>query len=170
MVAETTQIVHNAWPVTFTYHFQSFIPQLEGLRTLIDLALASPRPTTPHLTFISSISVAGRLASKSSQDINVPESSMTSVDRALPHGYAMSKFAAEKIIEKAVSATTLHASIVRSGQIAGSLQTGAWHRNEYVPSVLRASVRAGRVPEDLFTRVCIFRLRTCIRSNPGGSL
>ncbi|KAI0087641.1 male sterility protein-domain-containing protein [Irpex rosettiformis] len=152
MVTETTHIVHNAWPVTFTYQFQSFMPQLEGLRALIDLALASTRPIPPHLTFISSISVAGRLSSTSSQDIFIPESPMTSVDRALPHGYAMSKFAAEKIIEKATSSTPLRASIVRSGQIAGSLKTGAWHRNEYVPSVLRASVRAGRVPEDLFTR------------------
>ncbi|KAI0085563.1 male sterility protein-domain-containing protein [Irpex rosettiformis] len=152
MVAETTHIVHNAWPVTFTYQFQSFMPQLEGLRALIDLALASPRPIPPHLIFISSISVGGRLSSTSSQDIVIPESPMTAVDRALPHGYAMSKFAAEKIIEQATSSTPLRASVVRIGQIAGSLKTGAWHRNEYLPSILRASVRAGRVPDDLFTR------------------
>lgn len=153
IVAEATHIVHNAWPVTFTYQFQSFIPQLGGLRAIIDIALASPKASPPHLTFISSISVAGRLSSSLSQDIVIPESPMTSVDRALPHGYAMSKYAGEKILEKATSETALRASIVRSGQIAGSLKTGAWHRHEYVPSVIRASVRAGRVPEDLFTRV-----------------
>lgn len=78
---------------------------------------------------------------------------MTSIDGALPRGYAMSKFAAEKILEKATSVTSLRASIVRSGQISGSSRTGAWNRSEYIPSILRASVRIGKVPEDLFTQV-----------------
>ncbi|KAI0687615.1 hypothetical protein BC835DRAFT_1419809 [Cytidiella melzeri] len=148
--AQATQIVHNAWPVTFTYHFQSFKPQLDGLRVLIDLALASPRPIPPHLTFISSISVAGRFPPFGNEDV-IPELPLSSVAHALPHGYALSKFAAEKILEKATSTTALRASIVRSGQIAGSLTTGAWNRHEYVPGILRASVRAGKVPDDLFT-------------------
>ncbi|KAI0687623.1 hypothetical protein BC835DRAFT_1419815 [Cytidiella melzeri] len=151
MAAQATHIVHNAWPVTFTYQFQSFRPQLDGLRVLIDLALTSPRPVPPHFTFISSISVAGRLASSSSNTV-IPELALSSVANAFPHGYAQSKFAAEKILEKATSATALRASIVRSGQIAGSLITGAWNRHEYIPSILRASVRSGKMPNDLFSK------------------
>ncbi|KAI0087636.1 hypothetical protein BDY19DRAFT_994946 [Irpex rosettiformis] len=149
MSTEATHIVHLAWPVTFTYHFRSFIPQLQGLRALIDLALLSPHALPPRLTFISSIIVGnGRLASADSTGI--PESPITSVDSALPLGYALSKLAAEKILEKASSVTSLHVSVVRTGQIAGSVVTGAWNRSEYVPSVLRASVRAGVVPNNLF--------------------
>ncbi|KAI0684699.1 male sterility protein-domain-containing protein [Cytidiella melzeri] len=150
MAAQATHIVHNAWPVTFTYHFQSFIPHLDGLRTLIDLALASPRSVPPHFTFISSIAVASRLPTPSN-DAVIPELPLTSVSHVVQHGYALSKYAAEQILEEATSATPLRASIVRSGQIAGSLSTGAWNSNEYMPGILRACVRSGKVPEDLFS-------------------
>ncbi|KAI0341272.1 acetyl-CoA synthetase-like protein [Trametopsis cervina] len=149
MAAELTQIVHNAWPVTFTYHFKSFIPQLAGLRALIDLALLSPHAEPPHLVFMSSISVAGRHLP--GDEAIIPETPLTSVTHALPHGYAFSKFAAEKILERTTSSTALRVSIVRSGQIAGSLSTGAWNKHEYLPSILRASVHAGKVPDDLFS-------------------
>jgi thioester reductase-like protein len=158
IVSEATHIVHTAWPVTFTYHFQSFVPHLAGLRVLIDIALASPRPAPPSITFISSISVAGRPSSLLTSDAAamLPEASLTSVAQTLPHGYAQSKYAAERILEKAAQATPLHVAIVRSGQISGSVKTGAWNANEYIPCVLRASVRVGKVPDDLAIRVCFF--------------
>jgi hypothetical protein len=65
-------------------------------------------------------------------------------------GYAFAKYAAEKIIQSAVNERPeLRATIVRCGQISGSLTTGAWPRAEYIPRLLRACMEMGIIPEGL---------------------
>jgi len=149
MTAELTHIVHVGWPITFTLRFPSFKSQLAALRALIDLALLSPREAPPHFVFVSSISAGGRLPpSPSSSRHVIPESPLDNPSHTLPHGYALAKYAAEKILQ-AASLHGLKISIVRSGQISGSLVTGAWNSKEFMPSILRASTRIGKVPVDL---------------------
>ena len=52
---DVTHIVHNAWPVTFTYHFSSFIPQLNGLRAALARASRAGKTTKSSCFAISGI-------------------------------------------------------------------------------------------------------------------
>jgi hypothetical protein len=47
----------TAWKVNFNNALQSFKPNLQGVRHLIDLALGSKLDTPPTIQFASSISV-----------------------------------------------------------------------------------------------------------------
>ncbi|KAJ2985393.1 hypothetical protein NUW58_g5554 [Xylaria curta] len=56
LTAESTAIVHNAYPVNFLMPVQSFEPQIQGLVNLLQLAQDSAR--APAMLFISSIAAA----------------------------------------------------------------------------------------------------------------
>lgn len=52
-----TLLCHSsAWEVDFNMPLKSFIPQLQGVQNLIDLALSSELEKVPPLVFASSIS------------------------------------------------------------------------------------------------------------------
>ena len=117
----------------------SFEGQIAGLRHLIDLSLSSKRSKPPRVTFLSSIAVVGRWTLACAPQ----EVLLSSADFVLPYGYAYGKYIGEKVIESAVTnRPELDATIVRSGQISGSLGTGAW-------SLLRVSAKLGVVPDAL---------------------
>lgn len=153
ILSEATHIVHIAWLLNFKLILSSFKPHLLGLRHLIDFALSSPLATPPHFTFLSSISAVGRyhtLHTVSESTPAVPERPIHDPQVSLPQGYAQAKYCAERIIERVVKRRPeLKACVVRSGQISGAEKTGWWARNEYMPTLMRLSMKLGMVPEDL---------------------
>lgn len=46
-----------AWRVDFNLSLMSFEDAIGGVRTLVDLALSSPRPDPPRIVFTSSVGV-----------------------------------------------------------------------------------------------------------------
>lgn len=143
--------MHNAWLLHLGLHLPSFHVHLAGVRHMIELSLSSTRAFPPHITFISSIAATGLWPYPGP----VPEASLENPDFAWPQGYAHAKYVSEKIVETAVKQRPeLRASIVRSGQISGALATGSWSRREYIPNIIRLSMKHGVVPYDL-TVSCI---------------
>ncbi|KAJ7092499.1 acetyl-CoA synthetase-like protein [Mycena belliarum] len=144
MRAELTRVVHCAWLLNFNLILPSFKTHMQGVRNLVDLALASPLPTPPHLTFLSSVAVVAGWSGPA------PEASLDTPATCLDQGYAHSKYVAEKIIECAVgSCPILEATIIRSGQLAGAEGTGAWSPTEHVPILIKSCVDFGLVPDGL---------------------
>ncbi|KAF7309227.1 Acetyl-CoA synthetase-like protein [Mycena kentingensis (nom. inval.)] len=141
---ELTHIVHCAWMVNFNLILDSFEEQLTGLRGLLDLALSSTRAAPASVTFISSVgTVAGW------KDGPVPEEPV-SLEFCLDQGYAQSKYVAERMLEKVVAERPgLACTVVRSGQIAGAEGTGAWPRNEFIPTLMRSCKELKIVPGGL---------------------
>lgn len=52
-----TDFSTSAWRVDFNLALSSFEPLIRGVRSLVDLALASPHPTPARIVFTSSVSV-----------------------------------------------------------------------------------------------------------------
>ncbi|KAI0035747.1 male sterility protein-domain-containing protein [Vararia minispora EC-137] len=147
LTSEVTHIVHNAWLVNSHFMLSSFEPHVAGVRSIIDLALHSCLPTPPHITFISSIGV---VAHWPFPELPAPEGPVDSPQYGFGQGYAHAKYVGEHIIRCAVGMRpSLRATIVRCGQIAGALGTGAWPRSEYIPRLFRASQELGMVPNGL---------------------
>ncbi|KAF7795914.1 hypothetical protein EIP86_007081 [Pleurotus ostreatoroseus] len=134
-------IIHNAWPVNFNMSLSSFEPSVQGVRSLIDLALSSPHASPPKLLFISSIGVLRHLdhskpALEEAVDLSV----------AVGTGYSESKLVSEKLLAVAAEQTALRTAVIRLGQITGT-SAGAWKSAEWLPSLVKSSVYLGCLPE-----------------------
>ncbi|PQE13474.1 NRPS-like enzyme protein [Rutstroemia sp. NJR-2017a WRK4] len=142
--AQTTLIIHNAWPVNFNLSLPSFTPSLKSLINLLTLTASSP--LHPQFFFISSIS---SVLSHTSSSL-IPESIIHSPSAPAPNGYAQSKYIAEQILFSAAARLSLPISLARVGQIAGAVQrSGSWNRDEWFPSLVISSTHIGAVPEDI---------------------
>ncbi|KAJ7457005.1 acetyl-CoA synthetase-like protein [Mycena latifolia] len=129
---ELTHIVHCAWLLNFNLFLPSFRTHVQGVRSLVDLGLASPLPSPPRFTFLSSMAVA----------------SLDTPAACLNQGYAHSKYVAEKVIERAVAyCPAFDATIIRSGQLSGAEGTGAWSATEHIPILKKSCVDFGFVPD-----------------------
>ncbi|KAI0198027.1 hypothetical protein F4808DRAFT_437417 [Astrocystis sublimbata] len=139
LVQHGTHIVHNAWPMSGTRPLDSFEPQFQTLRNLIDLAREmATRDTCParvQFQLVSSIGVVGHAGEACVQERRVPLSA------ALPVGYCAAKWVCERMLDE-----TLHkcpaqfrAMVVRPGQIAGSSTSGFWNPAEHFAFVVKSS-------------------------------
>ncbi|KAJ7456929.1 acetyl-CoA synthetase-like protein [Mycena latifolia] len=147
MRGELTHIVHCAWLLNFNLFLPSFRTHVQGVRNLVDLALASPLPSPPRFTFLSSVAVVAGWC-----DGAAPEASLDRPAVCLDQGYAHSKYVAEKIIERAVAhCPGFEATIIRSGQLAGAEETGAWSPTEHIPILMKSCVDFGLVPDSFPT-------------------
>ena len=147
---EATHIVHNAWLLNFNLFLSSFEQHIAGVRALLDLALASPYATPPHVAFVSSI---GAVARWPFAERPVPEVALNSPEFSLPQGYAYSKYVAEQILQRVGALRpTLRITVVRCGQLSGVHGTGAWARSEYAPRLLRSANALGMIPTGI--KVC----------------
>ena len=145
LLADTTLVVHNAWPVNFNLSLQSFRPQLDGLVNLLDMISQSQR--SPQLFFISSIS---SVMSYRSPSFKVPETLITADTAPGPNGYAESKNIAEHLVNYASQKLGCLSSIARVGQIAGAIDhAGVWSPDEWFPSMMITSAHLSALPETL---------------------
>ncbi|KAI1767436.1 acetyl-CoA synthetase-like protein [Hypoxylon sp. FL1150] len=145
LLDETTEIIHNAWPVNFLLPLKSFEPSVAGLTHLLALARAGRRQ--PGLFFVSSISAAMGAARA------VPEAVLEDPSRlVLKQGYARSKYVGERLLDAYARATGRKAAVLRVGQVAGPVALGGqWNRWEWFPSLVRSSKFLGALPQTLGT-------------------
>ncbi|KAI1741725.1 hypothetical protein F4680DRAFT_414841 [Xylaria scruposa] len=149
LTANTTAIIHNAYPVNFHMPIKSFEPQVQSLLNLLKLAQDGPR--SPAVMFISSIAAA-MLAPGLQSVIKEAVVNIEKADSLMQQGYAQSKFICEKLIEKYASLGSGRAAILRIGQITGPLQgTGIWNAWEWAPRMIISSKYLGAAPESIGT-------------------
>ncbi|KAI0185904.1 putative NRPS-like enzyme [Xylaria flabelliformis] len=139
--AQVTLIVHLAWPVNFNIHLQSFEPQLEGLRSLLDLSLSVRRSEPARLLFGSSISTAYNTSTPAS----IPDTAIEDFTQAGHTGYAQSKLVAEHMVVNAARRGA-RAYVLRIGQVVGDTLYGVWNDNEYIPSLIRTALTLKMLP------------------------
>ena len=152
-----THIIHNAWPVNFNFHLSSFEPHVKGLCHLVRLALLNAG--TIRIMFTSSIAVASRYSppsstfpssSSSSETPNVQVSEIPlDATHPAPFGYAQAKWVCEQLLESVnqLFGSAVRASVVRLGQITGTIDKGAWNEWEHVPLMVKTSQGFGVVPD-----------------------
>ncbi|KZT73708.1 acetyl-CoA synthetase-like protein [Daedalea quercina L-15889] len=137
-----THIIHNAWRVDFVITLNSFEPQVQGVRSLVDFALSSPLPEPPRLVFESSM---GTLQGAPAEEFILETSSKP--EYAVGTGYAESKWVSEQILFAAAEKTALSPLVARLGQICGG-PDGAWNAHEWFPSVVQSAPALGCFPDD----------------------
>ncbi|KAK3308608.1 uncharacterized protein B0T15DRAFT_391903 [Chaetomium strumarium] len=147
--ARAALVIHNAWPVNFNLALPAFRPQLAGLVNLFALAAAANHPM--RIVFISSVgAVAAHRAGPAGEAI------LELLDTPFPNGYSRSKFLAEQLCDAAARHLGQPVSVLRVGQIAGSVRSGGagagmqWNRAEWLPSLVLTSLRHLRcLPDSL---------------------
>ncbi|KAI0483838.1 hypothetical protein F4859DRAFT_529172 [Xylaria cf. heliscus] len=147
LTADTTAIIHNAYPVNFLMPVQSFEPQIQSLLNLLKLAQDGAR--TPSVLFISSIAAATPVSGPRSV-VKEAVLDIAETDSLLQQGYGQSKFICEKLIDKYASSGRGKGAVLRVGQITGPLRgTGVWNIWEWAPSMIVSSKYLGAVPESV---------------------
>lgn len=142
LLYETTHIIHNAWQVDFNLVLESFSPQLQGVRRLVDFSARSQAGA--KIFFISSISAVANVTH------DVPEQVFDDWRTPQVIGYGQSKFVAECVLDTAAKVANVPAVICRVGQIAGpTTAAGVWPRQEWLPSLIASSRYLGKLPNSL---------------------
>ncbi|KAF3770725.1 hypothetical protein M406DRAFT_34511 [Cryphonectria parasitica EP155] len=149
ILAEVTNVIHNAWQVDFNLSIDSFAKQIHGVRRLVDFS--SHSTFGAQVLFVSSISaVMNWLAFVGHKVDKIPEHIFE--DWRVPEGlgYGESKFVSERILETAAKEADVPAVVCRVGQIAGPLtEAGCWPKQEWLPSLIASSKYLGKLPESL---------------------
>ncbi|EFR04290.1 L-aminoadipate-semialdehyde dehydrogenase [Nannizzia gypsea CBS 118893] len=146
LLQDTTHIIHNQWPVDYNWDISSFEPHIRGVRHLVDFSRRSNHD--PSLFFVSTIATVNHLRPEGA----VPEKPNHVLTTALD-GYGSAKHVSELILEDAVAAAGVNASICRVGQIAGPVlrgpEKGEWGKQEWLPSLIASSKYLGVLPSTL---------------------
>ncbi|KAK3115332.1 hypothetical protein LTR53_005417 [Teratosphaeriaceae sp. CCFEE 6253] len=145
LASEATIIMHVAWSVNFRMRLRSFVKDnIAGITHLINLALASPRPSPPRFAFCSSVASAMAYSGEGP----VPERIIDDTSAATDLGYSQSKWVAEQICHRASETPRLRGrvSIFRVGQLAGDTVHGCWNTKEAWPMMLSAVKVTGALP------------------------
>lgn len=177
LARSVTHILHLAWPMDFYRTLQSFRPQIQELRVLIDLARAanSLRPSRRvRLVFASSIAVVRHFTDvdyKSTIGNGVPEAMIEDPRVTTPMGYAEAKWVCECIMAQAACefGTQVEAIVVRIGQLSGpEYSEGAWKSTEHIPALVRASQMVGAFPilPGVRGSTCLLNLSPSLHSRP----
>lgn len=131
-------IIHAAWPVHFSAGLQSFVPHLQGLHNLIEMAQSNDA----DFYFCSSTSAV--LATPSS---TIEERIYTDPNDAVAIGYARSKFVAESICDAAARAGgSSRIGVARLGQLSGDTVHGIWKIEEGWPQLFASASFVGCLP------------------------
>ncbi|KAF8956600.1 hypothetical protein BDZ97DRAFT_2062868 [Flammula alnicola] len=137
--SSVTTIIHNAWRLDFNLSLSSFEPNVQGTRNLVDLARSSEHATSLKFLFTSSISSA--FSWDQSQGA-YPEEVLEDPKYAVGNGYGESKYVAERILAQ----SGLQATSFRIGQISGGHPNGAWATSDWVPILIKSSLRMNALP------------------------
>ena len=145
LLANTTHIIHNQWPVNFNMSLSSFEPHILGVRNLVDFSLHSA--SFAHITFVSSVSTGENIPR---EKLPVPEEPIHDLHYPAM-GYGSSKIASEAILEAAGKERGVRATICRVGQIGGPVahSEGLWNKAEWLPTVVSTSNYMKKVPTTL---------------------
>ncbi|KAI0964941.1 hypothetical protein F4678DRAFT_454363 [Xylaria arbuscula] len=160
LVASSTHVIHNGWPMSANRPLRSFEPQFQTMQHLLKLAADMARhqvsletpPNRVVFQFVSSIGTVGLHQSPSNPRVleeHVPSQS------TLPVGYCEAKWVCERLVERTLGAhpDRFRAMVLRPGQIAGSSVSGAWNSHEHFVHMLR-SAQSLRVFPDLKGSLC----------------
>ncbi|GAE00035.1 hypothetical protein ATEG_07661 [Paecilomyces variotii No. 5] len=143
LVQNTTHIIHNAWPMSWTRTVAAFAPQLQSMRNLLDLARdIVMSPGRDHVRvgfqFVSSIGVVGVPGAE--KEVCVPESRLP-VSATVPIGYAEAKWVCEALLDETLGKFPdfFRPHVTRPGQIAGSSTSGYWNSTEHLPFFIKSA-------------------------------
>lgn len=141
LLQSTDRIVHNAWSVNFNFAISAFLPQIEGVKNLIDFAAKCTKNV--HISFMSSIGTTDQWT----EDCPIPEEQLT--DLSLPSmGYGQSKLISSILLHD----SPVPSAVIRVGQIAGPKGTlGEWNKQEWLPTIIESSCKLGVLPASLGT-------------------
>ena len=142
-------ILHVAWKVDFNLDLSSFEENIQSVQTLANWSILSPN--RPRIIFLSSISSVGPWNLDYDNDLGIPEAPIGDLEAALRLGYSESKQIAENLLNTAFAQSHVPASILRVGQIGGSLAScqTQWTQREVFPAMLKTSKSIGLIPLDL---------------------
>jgi hypothetical protein len=149
---DVTHVIHNAWPVNFSWSLSSFEPHIRVLVNLIRVALESSsrrvNENPIRFMFASSIAVVAnhpRLNSNGPQ--KVPERPFGPAYTA-EMGYAEAKWVCEELLMSATRmyGTRLRCCSARIGQMSGSERSGVWNEREHFPVMIRMSCVTKTLP------------------------
>ena len=158
LLATTTHVLHNAWPVNFNLALDSFSDtHVRGVRQFIDFSSRSTHAA--HVYFLSTIGTVQRWTSKHEQTDTdwttpkkVPEQIFESWDVSQQMGYAESKQISERLLNCAAQICDQRTTVCRLGQVAGPVQRGEkgkWNLQEWFPSLIASSAYLGLIPNSL---------------------
>lgn len=138
-------VIHSAWSVNFNMDVSSFEQQhIRGAYNLMSLCLNSHRAAPASFNFTSSVSTV--LATSS---LTVSETGPTSLENAMPMGYAQSKLVTEKLCAVAAKKTTMAAHVLRVGQVVGDTTNGCWNATEAIPLTIQSALTIGCLPRPI---------------------
>jgi thioester reductase-like protein len=139
-------IVYNAWKLDFGLSLRSFEPFLRATCDTVELAASGTR--TSSIIFVSSLSSVGNLSSAGEP---APEALVEGARAPLDFGYAQSKHAAERILAAAGLRCGTLVSIVRVGQVGGSVSEhgGTWPEQRWISALLRTAKTMGSMPTNV---------------------
>ncbi|KAJ3986293.1 L-aminoadipate-semialdehyde dehydrogenase [Lentinula detonsa] len=141
ILAEVTDVIHNAWPVNFALSLESFDEHIGGSLNLMNLCLQSPYAQPAAFYFSSSISCR-----QGSPDAVCTEDYSPSPSTAASTGYAQSKWVVEKLCQKAAGTMGLTVGVLRIGQMVGDSVNGVWNETEAWPLMFKSANTIGALP------------------------
>lgn len=137
LAAETTSIIHTAWPVNFLLPLDSFSDALKGVQNLLQFSNAGAN----QKRFIFCSSVASVSYASPTESGLVPEMWSSNPSDASPLGYSRSKWVAESIVRIG------NGDIVRIGQLSGDRGSGIWNLDEGWPMLVKTVEVTGCLPD-----------------------
>lgn len=117
---------------------------IRGAYNLMSLCLKSHRAAPASFNFTSSVSAV--LATPSPI---ISETEPTSLENAMPMGYAQSKLVTEKLCAIAAKKTTMVAHVLRVGQVVGDTTNGCWNATEATPLTIQSALTIGCLPRPI---------------------
>lgn len=149
LLAEVTNVIHNAWQVDFHLSIQSYASQIHAVRRFVDFSAHSKFGA--RIFFVSSIGAVMNWPAFTGYKVDkVPEAIFE--DWRVPQGtgYGESKFISERILHVAAKEAGVPSTVCRVGQVAGPVsQNGVWNKQEWVPRLIASSKHLGKLPESL---------------------
>lgn len=148
ILSSATHIIHNAWSLDFISNVDKLQIHLSGVRSIINLSLASQRRA--RMIFISSI--ASTVHWYKLFPGGLPEEVQLNWSVPMRLGYGEAKYIAERMLH--LASTSIKecppVDIIRLGQLTGPVEgPGSWNNDEWFPSLIKSSRWLGVVPGDL---------------------
>lgn len=145
--------IHNAWSVDFNKTLQTYEGvHIAGTRRVVDFSMQSRHKT--HIVFIATIATIANWPTVYPGDSKVPERIFENNSVPGIGGYGEGKHVASMILAEAAKRAHVPVTIIRPGQLAGSVvSTAEWNRHEWFPSLIISSKALGMVPDSLGRRI-----------------